>query len=82
MGSTFLVYLIPKGTVLPYEIWHYRHRFLLILLVVHTFALAAFAFLHSNLTAEQRESAEPVRKSGEDLLAIINDILDFSKIET
>jgi len=36
---------IPKGTALPDEIWHYRHRFLLILLVVHAFALAAFAFL-------------------------------------
>ena len=36
---------IPKGTALPDEIWNYRHRFLLILLVVHAFALAALAFL-------------------------------------
>ena len=33
------------------------------------------------LTAEQREYAELVRTSGENLLHIINDILDFSKIE-
>jgi two-component system, sensor histidine kinase and response regulator len=37
--------------------------------------------LDTNLTDEQRESAEIVRTCGHHLLAIINDILDFSKIE-
>jgi PAS domain S-box-containing protein len=37
--------------------------------------------LDSQLTTEQREYAEIVRRSGETLLGIINDILDFSKIE-
>ncbi len=37
--------------------------------------------LDSKLTAEQREYAETVHRSGEALLSIINDILDFSKIE-
>jgi PAS domain S-box-containing protein len=37
--------------------------------------------LDSRLNAEQREYAEIVRKSGENLLSLINDILDFSKIE-
>jgi PAS domain S-box-containing protein len=37
--------------------------------------------LDTNLTSEQREYAETVRKSGEALLTVINDILDFSKME-
>jgi CheY-like chemotaxis protein len=38
--------------------------------------------LESNLTREQREYADIVKKSAESLLAVINDILDFSKIES
>ncbi|MEI7637973.1 MAG: response regulator [Syntrophus sp. (in: bacteria)] len=37
--------------------------------------------LETEMTAEQREYAEMVNKSGEKLLGLINDILDFSKIE-
>jgi signal transduction histidine kinase/CheY-like chemotaxis protein len=37
--------------------------------------------LETELTAEQREYAEMVRKSGDNLLNLINNILDFSKIE-
>jgi PAS domain S-box-containing protein len=37
--------------------------------------------LDSALNPEQREYADIVRKSGENLLSLINDILDFSKIE-
>ncbi|MFZ4537358.1 ATP-binding protein [Propionivibrio sp.] len=37
--------------------------------------------LETELSDEQREFAEIVRMSGENLLALINDILDFSKIE-
>jgi CheY-like chemotaxis protein len=37
--------------------------------------------LDTHLSEEQREYAETVRISGENLLTIINDILDFSKIE-
>ena len=38
--------------------------------------------LETELSREQREYAETVRSSGENLLEIINDILDFSKIES
>ncbi len=37
--------------------------------------------LETELTSEQRQFAEVVRSSSENLLALINDILDFSKIE-
>ncbi|HEY1173447.1 MAG TPA: response regulator [Verrucomicrobiae bacterium] len=37
--------------------------------------------LDSSLTPQQRQHAELVRSSGENLLGIINDILDFSKVE-
>ncbi len=37
--------------------------------------------LDTDLSEEQREYAETVKTSGENLLTIINDILDFSKIE-
>ena len=37
--------------------------------------------LESELTDEQREYAEIVKKSGDNLLSLVNDILDFSKIE-
>lgn len=37
--------------------------------------------LDSNLNAEQREYAQVLHSSGQNLLAIINDVLDFSKIE-
>src|SRR4028119_2134662 len=37
--------------------------------------------MDTDLSEEQREYAETVRVSGENLLTIINDILDFSKIE-
>ena len=37
--------------------------------------------LDTNLTPEQREYAEIIRSSGENLLTLLNDILDFSKVE-
>jgi PAS domain S-box-containing protein len=38
--------------------------------------------LDTQLTHEQRELAEAVQKSADDLLGIVNDILDIAKIET
>lgn len=37
---------------------------------------------HSNLTEEQKDYVDTIKKSGDHLLSIINDILDFSKIES
>ena len=35
----------------------------------------------TELSLEQREYAEAIRTSGDNLLAILNDILDFSKLD-
>ena len=37
--------------------------------------------MDANLTDEQREYADMIRKSAEALLSVLNDVLDFSKIE-
>ena len=42
----------------------------------------ASILLESDLAPEQRENAEIILRSGENLLELINDILDFSKIES
>ena len=42
----------------------------------------ASILLETDLSAEQRENAEIILRSGENLLELINDILDFSKIES
>lgn len=41
----------------------------------------ADALIEQNLTTEQREFAEIIKKSSDLLLTIINDVLDFSKVE-
>src|SRR5437868_6965559 len=43
---------LPEGTALPDGTWRYRHQFLLLLLIVHTVAVAGYAFLQGYSVVE------------------------------